>query len=35
LHNNLQKKIENVGKSVGINVVEVENIREAMKYFGL
>jgi uncharacterized protein len=30
-----RKKIENVGKSVGINVIEVENIREAMKYFGL
>jgi uncharacterized protein len=30
-----KKKIENVGKSVGINVVEVKDIREAMKYFGL
>ncbi len=30
-----KKKIENVGKSVGINVVEVDDIREAMKYFGL
>jgi len=30
-----KKKIENVGKSVGIEVVEVKDIREAMKYFGL
>jgi len=30
-----KKKIENVGKSVGINVVEVKDIREAMKYFDL
>jgi uncharacterized protein len=30
-----KKKIENVGKSVGIDVVEVKDIREAMKYFGL
>ena len=30
-----KKKIENVGKSVGINVVEVNHISEAMKYFGL
>ena len=30
-----KKKIENVGKSVGINVVEVKDIREAMKYFNL
>jgi uncharacterized protein len=30
-----KKKVENVGKSVGIEVVEVRNIREAMKYFGL
>jgi uncharacterized protein len=30
-----KKKIENVGKSVGIDVVEVKNVKEAMKYFGL
>jgi len=30
-----KKKIENVGKSIGINVVEVKDIREAMKYFDL
>jgi len=30
-----KKKIENVGKSVGIDVIEVKDIREAMKYFGL
>ena len=30
-----KKKVENVGKSVGIDVVEVKDIREAMKYFGL
>jgi uncharacterized protein len=30
-----KKKIENVGKSVGIDVVEVKDIREAMKYFDL
>ena len=30
-----KKKVENVGKSVGIEVVEVSNIKEAMKYFGL
>ncbi|MGC8993534.1 MAG: S16 family serine protease [Candidatus Aenigmatarchaeota archaeon] len=30
-----KKKIENVGKVVGINVVEVSNIKEAMSYFGL
>jgi len=30
-----KKKIENVGKSVGINVIEVKDVREAMKYFGL
>jgi uncharacterized protein len=30
-----KKKVESVGKSVGIEVVEVRNIREAMKYFGL
>jgi uncharacterized protein len=30
-----KRKIENVGKSVGIEVVEVKNIWEAMKYLGL
>jgi uncharacterized protein len=32
---NYKKVVENVGKSVGIDVVEVNDIKEAMKYFGL
>ncbi|MEM4461137.1 MAG: S16 family serine protease [Nanopusillaceae archaeon] len=30
-----RKEVVNVGKSVGIEIVEVNNIKEALKYFGL